>query len=103
MRFTIASVITALQLAGASVLPRSDGAEYSSLEGVQPFNATFAELHYVQPQGPVLEPAAVSSRELSTRASGNVYVCINAGFQPACTLFHWTNDVCGKSYNLVIF
>lgn len=97
MRFTIISAIMALQLVSASVPPRSNSAEYSALEGVEPFNTTFAEVNLVYPQGPVLEPAPVSSSGLSTRASGNVYVCINAGFQPACTLLHWTNDVCGKS------
>lgn len=103
MRFTITTLIMALQLAGASRLPRSDAVEYSTLQGVEAFNTTFAEAHLVNFEGPVLEYDAVSSSSssssgLSTRApTGNVYVCINAGFQPACTLLHWTNDVCGKS------
>lgn len=99
MRFTITTLIMALQLAGASRLPRSDAVEYSNLEGVEAFNTTFAKEHLVTFEGPVLEYGAGSSSSgLSTRApTGNVYVCINAGFQPACTLLHWTNDVCGKS------
>lgn len=99
MRFTITTLIMALQLAGASRLPRSDAVEYSTLEGVEAFNTTFAKEHLVTFEGPVLEyDAGSSSSGLSTRApTGNVYVCINAGFQPACTLLHWTNDVCGKS------
>lgn len=99
MRFTVTTLITALQLAGASRLPRSDAVEYSTLEGVEAFNTTFAKAHLVNFEEPVLEYDAMSSSSsgLSTRApTGNVYVCINAGFQPACTLLHWTNDVCGK-------
>lgn len=97
MRFNITPMIMALQLVGASRLPRSDAVEYSTLEGVEAFNTTFAEAHLVNFEGPVLDFDAGSSSGLSTRATGNVYVCINAGFQPACTLVHWTNDVCGKS------
>jgi hypothetical protein len=65
-------------------------------QGIVTFNKTFAEAHLVKFEGPVLEFEAESSSELSTRATGNVYVCINAWWQPACTLLHWTNDVCGK-------
>lgn len=102
MRFTTIFVAMALQLVSASVLPRSEAAEYSALQGIEPFNITFAKEHLVHFEGPVLEPAAVSSDGLSTRATGNVYVCINAGFQPACALLHWTNDQCGKSHELGI-
>ena len=97
MRFTIISALVALQLVSASVLPRSDSVEYSALEDVEPFNITFAQAHLDNFEGPVLESVTGSTAELASRASGNVYVCINAGFQPACSVVHWTNDVCGKS------
>lgn len=98
MRFTNTTLFMALQLAGASRLPRSDAIEYSTLQGVEAFNATFAEAHLANFEGPVLEyDAGSSSGGPSTRATGNVYVCINAGFQPACTLVHWNNNACGKS------
>ncbi|KAI7784301.1 hypothetical protein LA080_010357 [Diaporthe eres] len=99
MRFTITSMIAALQLSSALVLPRSEAAEYSALGGIEPFNTTFAEAHLVHPEGPVLEAASISSEEISTRAIRNVYVCINAGFQPACTVMHWTNDKCANFVN----
>jgi hypothetical protein len=99
MRFSIISVLTAaLHLVGASTLPRSTALEYSALQGVEPFNKTFAEAHMATLQGPAVEPLAVSTSGLTARASsGNVYVCINAPFQPACTLIHWDNNQCGKS------
>lgn len=98
MRFTIASVIMALQLASASSLPRSDAVDYSALEGVEPFNTTFAEAHLVE--GPVLDINAISSDGLYTRASGNVYVCINADWQPQCWIRNMPNDKCGKSLQI---
>lgn len=68
----------ALQLVSASVLPRSNVAEYSALEGIEPFNTTFVEAHLGSFEGPVIEPVAVSTSELTTRANDNVYVGINA-------------------------
>lgn len=103
MRFTITSIVMALQLVSASVLPRSDGVEYTALEGVEPFNTTFAEAHLVQVDGSALDYPAVSTSGLSSRApSGNVYYCINAWFQPACTLRHMPNDVCRKSFIILV-
>lgn len=94
MRFTIASMILALQLAAASAVPRAETLEFSTLQGIEPFNTTFAEAHLADLEGPVI----ASASDLSTRATGNVYVCINANFQPACSVVHWGNDVCGKSF-----
>lgn len=84
--------MAALQLVGALAFPRSIAAlEYPALEGIEPFNTTFADAHMAQLEGPVTE----ATSELVARATGNVYVCINSGFQPACSLLHWTNDQCG--------
>lgn len=103
MLLTITSVIMALQLVSASVLPRSGGVDYSALEGVEPFNMTFAEAHLVQLDGSVLDDPSVPASEISSRApSGNVYYCINAGWQPACEVRHMPNDVCRKSFKLAV-
>ncbi|POS69225.1 hypothetical protein DHEL01_v212381 [Diaporthe helianthi] len=97
---TIRSLSGQLASASASAVPRSDALEYSILQGVEPFNTTFANAHLANFEGPVTEPAAIAATsELSTRASGNVYVCINANFQPACSLLHWNNDRCADFVN----
>ncbi|KAG8158265.1 hypothetical protein KVR01_012026 [Diaporthe batatas] len=89
-----------LRLAAASAVPRADALEFSTLQGIEPFNTTFAEAHLVDFAGPVTESASVApASKLSARASGNVYVCINANFQPACSLIHWGNDVCADFVN----
>lgn len=102
MRLTIASLFVALHLVSASVLPRFETLEYSTLEGIEAFNKTFAEVHLVHLDGPVLEPATIPSDGLSTSATGNVYMCITRYWSPACQVVHMPNDQCCKSCNLGI-
>lgn len=87
MPLTIAFLFLALHLVSASRVPQSE---------------ELSEEHLVHLDGPVLDPAAIASHGLSTRATGNVYICINRDWSPACTTIHMPNDECCKSCDLGI-
>lgn len=64
MRLAITFLFLALRLVSVLVLPQSEALEYSTLGGIEPFNTIFAEEHLVHWDGPVLDPAAITSHGL---------------------------------------